>query len=283
MTPSQPRASVRLDKMRVIEMKNPSVVHGHTVRWEYSPRKRASTGVKGLDDMLGGGLPSGTCILVLGGPGAGKTIFGVQFLYKGAAYHNEAGLYVSFDESPTYLRKNMQSFGWNLKRLEKERKLSILDLSPIRTFPNEIEVGKLRVRKQDFSLSALIKTMKDKVQEIQPKRIVIDSLATLVIQFPNVVERRNAVLELFQTIMDLGATGLMLDELQTTYRSRKLQVEEFLAHGVIVFHGFEENGRMLKAIQVEKMRGMPHDSQLRPYKINEHGIEVFPKESVITS
>lgn len=264
-------------------MNDTSVDNGYTTRREYSPRKRVHTGIKGLDEMLGGGLPPSTCTLVLGGPGAGKTIFGVQFLYKGAVDYNEAGLYMSFDESPPYLRKNMQSFGWNLKRLEKERKLLILDLSPIRTFPSEFEIGEIRVRKQDFSLSALIKTIKNKVEEIQPKRIVIDSLAPLVFQFPDVVGRRNAVLELFQIVMDFGATGLMLDELQSTYLMRKLQVEEFLAHGVIIFHRFEERGRILKAVQVEKMRGMPHDSQLRPYQINEHGIEVFSKESVITS
>lgn len=285
MNPSEARTcgtmNVRHNKMRTIEMKDVSpVVHAHTVRWEYSPRKRVPTGVKGLDEMLGGGLPSGTCILVLGGPGAGKTIFGVQFLYTGVVNYNEAGLYVSFDESPPYLRRNMECFGWNLKELEKERKLSILDLSPIRTFPSEIDVGELQVRKQDFSLSALIKTITNKVQELQPRRIAIDSLATLVIQFPNVVERRNAVLELFQTVMDLGATGLMLNELQTTYRRRELQVEEFLAHGVLVFHRFEERGRILKTVQIEKMRGMSHDSQLRPYDIDEHGIKVFPKENI---
>lgn len=247
----------------------------HKVKWEFSSRERVPTGVKGLDDMLGGGLPSGTCILILGGPGAGKTIFGIQFLYTGVVDYNEAGLYVSFDESPPYLRKNMECFGWNLKRLEKERKLLILDLSPIRTFPSEIEASFIKMN--------LMKTIRDEVQGIQPKRIVIDSLASLIIQFPNVVERRNAVLELFQSVMDLGATGLVLNELQTTYRGRELQVEEFLAHGVIIFRTFEERWRILKAIQIEKMRGVRHDPQLRPYIISENGIKVFSKENIFAT
>ena len=250
------------------------------IKWQYSPRKRVSTGVKGLDDMLGGGLPSGTCILVLGGPGAGKTIFGIQFLYTGVVDHEEAGLYVSFDESPPYLRRNMECFGWNLKRLEEERKLAILDLSPIRTFPDKIELGEFKVRKQDFNLGVLIETIRKKVQEIQPQRIVVDSLATLVIQFPNEIERRNAVLKLFQTIMKLGATGLILNELQTTYHRREIQVEEFLAHGVIIFHRIEERGKVSKVVQIEKMRGMPHEQQNRPYEIDEEGIKVFPRESI---
>ncbi|MHA2314915.1 MAG: RAD55 family ATPase [Candidatus Hermodarchaeia archaeon] len=242
------------------------------VKWEFSPRERVPTGVKGLDNMLGGGLPSGTCILVLGGPGAGKTIFGIQFLYTGAVEYNEAGLYVSFDESPPYLRKNMESFGWNLKRLEKEERFFILDLSPIRAFPREIEASFVKMN--------LMETIRNKVQEIQPRRIVIDSLAPLVVQFPNVVERQNTVIKLFQTVMDLGATGLMLNELQTTYRGRELQVEEFLAHGVIIFRTLEERMKILKAIQIEKMRGVSHDSQLRPYTIDENGLKVFSKENI---
>lgn len=238
-----------------------------------SSMERVPTGVKGLDNMLGGGLPSGTCILVLGGPGAGKTIFGIQFLYMGAVEYNEAGLYVSFDESPLYLRRNMECFGWDLKRLEKEGKVFILDLSPIRAFPKEIEASFVKMN--------LIETIRNKVQEIRPRRIVIDSLATLVVQFPDVVERRSTVIKLFQTVMDLGATGLMLNELQTTYnRGRELQVEEFLAHGVILFRTLEERARILKAVQIEKMRGVRHDPQLRPYTIDKNGLKVFSKEHV---
>jgi len=235
--------------------------------------ERVPTGVKGLDKMLEGGLPSGTCILVLGGPGAGKTIFGIQFLYMGAVEYNEVGLYVSFDESPVSLRKNMECFGWNLKRLETEAKFFFLDLSPIRAFPKEIE--------ESFVKMNLLETIKKKVQEIQPRRIVIDSLATLVVQFPNVVERRSTVINLFQTVMDVGATGLMLNELPTTYYpGRELQVEEFLAHGVIIFRSLEERLRIFKAIQIEKMRGVSHDSQLRPYTIDNNGLKVFSKENI---
>ncbi|MFB0567454.1 MAG: RAD55 family ATPase, partial [Candidatus Bathyarchaeia archaeon] len=233
---------------------------------------RVPTGVKGLDNMLGGGLLSSTCTLVLGGPGAGKTTFGIQFLYNGAVEYDEAGLYVSFDESPPYLRKNMECFGWNLKRLEKERKFFILDLSPIQAFPREIEASFVKMN--------LVEAIRKKVQEIQPRRIVIDSLAPLVVSFPNVVERRNTVIKLFQAVMDLGATGLMLNELQTTYRGRELQVEEFLAHGVIIFRTLEERLKIFKAIQIEKMRGVSHDSQLRPYTIDENGLKVFSKENI---
>jgi circadian clock protein KaiC len=238
-----------------------------------SSAERVPTGVEGLDSMLGGGLPSGTCILVLGGPGAGKTIFGIQFLYMGAVEYNEAGLYVSFDESPRHLRRNMKCFGWDLKELEREGKVFILDLSPIRAFPKEIESSYVKMN--------LMETIRKKVQEIRPMRIVIDSLATLVVQYPNIVERRNTVVKLFRTVVDLGATGLMLNELQTTYnRGRELQVEEFLSHGVILFRTLEERARILKAVQIEKMRGIRHDPQLRPYTIHKNGLKVFSKEHV---
>jgi circadian clock protein KaiC len=99
------------------------------------PVRRMPTGIKGLDEMLAGGLPWGRCVLVCGGPGSGKTIFGVQFLYNGAIEYGETGLYVSLDESPTHLREDLSGFGWDIGQLEKKGELVVIDASPIRVIP----------------------------------------------------------------------------------------------------------------------------------------------------
>ncbi|KPV63829.1 MAG: DNA repair and recombination protein RadB [Candidatus Bathyarchaeota archaeon BA2] len=245
--------------------------------------KKVPTGVKGLDDMLGGGLPLGRCILVCGGPGSGKTIFGIQFLYNGAVKYGETGLYVSLGESPIHLREDMSSLGWDVERLEKDGKLVVVDASPIRTIPEQVKIGDFSIGKRDFEMLSLIEIMKKRAEEIGAKRIVIDSISSLIVQYPDDSERRNAILDLFEAVTDLGTTSLITTELRATALERQIQAEEFLSHGVIVFHTFSDSGRLIRAIQIEKMRGISHDNQLRPYKIHENGIEVFPKESVLTS
>jgi circadian clock protein KaiC len=243
--------------------------------------KRTPTGVKGLDEMLGGGLPSGRCILVCGGPGTGKTIFGIQFLYSGATKFGEPGLYVSLDENPSYLQENMSSFNWDLEKLQKDGKLRIIDASPIRTLPGKVKLGKLNIGKRDFSVLSLIEVVKTTAEEINAKRIVIDPISMLIVQYPDPSERRNAVLDIIETLVSLNATSLIISELRALALERELQVEEFAAHGVIIFHLFAKHGRITKAIQIEKMRGISHDQELRPYKILPNGIEVFAKERVL--
>jgi KaiC/GvpD/RAD55 family RecA-like ATPase len=242
---------------------------------------RVPTGVEGLDEMLGGGLPQGHCVLVCGGPGSGKTIFGIQFLYSGAVKCNDAGLYVSLDENPNHLKRNLAGFGWDLENLEKNGKFMIVDASPMRVVPGEIKAGQFIIGKKDFNMLGLIHIIKDRVKEIHAKRLVIDPITMLVLQYPDVSERRNAILNLFEALTELGTTNLVIAEMRTTSLERRIKAEEFLSHGVILLHNFAHNGRIISAVQIEKMRGISHDKQLRPYEISKNGIEVFPKESLI--
>ena len=95
--------------------------------------ERILTGIKGLDELLGGGLPKGKCILVVGSPGSGKTTLIMQFLYNGAL-SGERGLYITMDEKPEQVKDNFSPFGWNLDQMEKEGNLIFLDATPIRVF-----------------------------------------------------------------------------------------------------------------------------------------------------
>ncbi len=253
----------------------------HTLSVEEAVQtERVPTGVQGLDTMLGGGLPSKRCVLVCGGPGSGKTIFGVQFLYSGITKYDDAGLYITLDESPAKLRKDMASFGWNLERLERDRKLVIVDASPVRLIPAEVKVGDFSIGKKDFSMLSLIHIIKTKAQEIHAKRLVIDPITMFVLQYPEVTERRNAIVDLFEGLMNLGATSLLMTELRANILEREIQPEEFLSDGVLVFHNFVDSGRVIRAVQIEKMRGISHDYELRPYKIVKDGIDVFAKEGI---
>lgn len=242
--------------------------------------KRVRTGVAGLDEMLGGeGVPSGRSILVCGGPGSGKTILGVQFLYNGITAYGENGLFVSLDENPVHLRENIAGFGWDLERLEKKQKLAIIDASPVRTVLGEIEIGDLWIGKRDFTLLSLIEVVKTKAKEIDAKRIVVDPLTSLMVQYPDLSERRNGIINLLEAISGLETTNLITTESRATALGRTIEPEEFLSHGVIVLHVFHEGRELVRAIQIEKMRGIAHDQQIRPYRICKEGILVYPKES----
>lgn len=242
---------------------------------------KVQTGIIGLDEMLVGGLTPGRSILVCGGPGSGKTIFGVQFLYNGITKYNENGLFVSLDEHPAHLRQNVAGFGWDLEKLEKKRRLAIIDASPIRYEEGEVRTGDLWIGKRDFTLLSLTEIIKAKVEEIKAKRLVIDPLATLTTLYQNVSEKRRIVIDLLEGISSLGTTNVVTTELRATTLGRTVEPEEFLSHGVVVLHVFHEDRELIRALQVEKMRGIAHDPQIRPYEICNDGIVVYSKESPI--
>jgi KaiC/GvpD/RAD55 family RecA-like ATPase len=240
--------------------------------------KKIPTGIEGLDKMLNGGLPSGRCILVCGGPGAGKTILSTEFLRYGAVRCDEPGLYVSLDEDVSQLKEDMAGFGWDLEKLVKKGKLAIVDASPIRCIPGDVKIGDLSVGKRDFSLVSLIEVIKRNVKKINAKRVVIDPITALTFQYSDVSERRTAILDFVEALSSLGTSNLVTTELRSVTLEREIRAEEFLAHGVILLHVFVSEREIVRGIQIEKMRGIDHDNQIRPYKITENGIEVFPQE-----
>ena len=240
--------------------------------------QQTPSGIDGLDEMLKGGLPLGRCTLICGGPGSGKTILSMQFLLYGAKRLNEPGLFVSLDEDILNLREEMLSFGWKVEELEKKKKLAIIDASPIRHSATEVKLGNSWIGKRDFSMVSLIETIRGKAEEIKAKRVVVDPVIALMLQYPSVSGRRTAILELVEFLSNLDATSLITTELRSLAIEREIRTEEFLAHGVIVLHNFVDNKEIIRGIQIEKMRGISHDNQIHPYKITENGIEVFAEE-----
>ena len=238
------------------------------------------TGIKGLDKLIGGGLPKGRCILLCGGPGSGKTIFSVEFLVRGALDHGEPGVFISLDESAEDLRYEMGNFGWDIGKLEEEGLLEIIDASPIRYVPIETKIKEIQIGRKEFSIETLIKTAREIVHGLKARRIAIDPLTALSIQFPDKAKRRYAVMRLFQELSRTGCTSIVTSELKRSQLERELQVEEYISHGVIILHTIVDRGNVIRAIQIEKMRGVKIDKNLHPYRISSDGIEVFPDEKI---
>lgn len=241
---------------------------------------RTLTGIPGLDELLHGGIPRGRVVLIVGGPGTGKTILCAQFLVNGIQKHGENGVLVSLDESKSHVYSEMAKFGWNLAELETEKKLAFVDASPIRRLPGEVKIGKLTLGKREFSMMSLIEGIQRAVEMVKAKRVAVDPIASLLFQYPDIIQRRTAILDLVETLVNTEATCLLTTELRAVGLERSVQLEEYLAHGVIILQTLQVGKFLTRILQIEKMRETPIDTQPRPYKITESGIEVYSKESI---
>ena len=116
------------------------------------------------------------------------------------------------------------------------------------------------------------------VNKIGAKRLVLDPLTTLILQYPDENERRTAILDLMQAVASTGCTSMLISELTMSSLDREYQFEEYLAQGVIILRKILRPGGVLRIFSVEKMRGVDHDTQPHPYKIGSGGIEVYLSE-----
>jgi KaiC/GvpD/RAD55 family RecA-like ATPase len=242
--------------------------------------RKIATGISGLDELVGGGFPEGRVILTIGGPGTGKTILCSQFLYKGIYENQENGVFVSLDESKDHFYSEMQQFGWDFKKAENERKFAFLDatrMSRVAMLKEKLykeESRSLRGRK--LSIDRLIEDLQAMIVTTEAKRVVVDTLAALTYRFPDPIERRTAVVDLIESLADLGVTSLVTTELGYLGLERNAVEEEFLVHGVIMMQTLFSGGTKTRAIQVEKMREAKVNPSLVPYSIDQNGVQVFP-------
>ena len=238
--------------------------------------KYAFTGINGVDSLLDGkGIPSGHTVLISGGPGSGKTTFGIQFLFEGATIFGEPGLYVTLDEDPDDIKRNMAPFGWDLESLEQDIKLIFVNVSPIRSNSSE-RAGLMQLGMKEFKLVKLIETIRQGIDEVDAKRVVIDPVTMFMLQYPDDTERIHAMKDLIVELRKTGCTHLLISELRGTGIEREYQFEEYLAQGVILLRTIQKSNQLVRMIQVEKMRGVNADTQPRPYEISDQGIEVYP-------
>jgi KaiC/GvpD/RAD55 family RecA-like ATPase len=243
-----------------------------------------ATGVEGLDELLGGGFPRGRVVLILGGPGSGKTILASQFLYNGVTKYGENSILVSLDEAQNHYYSEMLKFGWDFKKAEEEGKFLFVDATRL----SRVAILKEKMMREETSslrgkqlqIDKLIEELQAKIQQIGAKRVVLDTLASLFYRFLDPIERRTASVDLIESLSDLGATTLVTTELTHLGLERTLLEEEFLVHGVIMMQTLYSGGTTTRALQVEKMRSTNINSNLVPYSIDKNGIEVFPTMSV---
>ncbi len=249
-----------------------STVHEKKVR----KREFIPSGIQGLDQLLHGkGFPKGSITYLVGGPRTGKTTLSLQYLCEGAKM-GDNGVFISLDEGLDSILENADEVGIDLENLVNSKMISLVDASPIVSVEGEISAHRYR-RSAESSLAILMDRIAYSARP-PAKRLVIDSLATIVLQFPEPSERRMALKGMIETIRELKITTLLLSELSSTGKDRDYNYEEFLADGTIVMRA-NAAGNTLQTFTVEKMRGVENDKRPHPYKIVKgSGVEVFPNE-----
>ncbi|MEM1589179.1 MAG: ATPase domain-containing protein [Candidatus Bathyarchaeia archaeon] len=200
-----------------------------------------TTGVNGLDNVLDGGFPKGSLVVLVGNPGTGKTVFSACFLYIGAANHGEKGIYASFAENKEAFIENMRSFGWDFERLERERLFRFLDM--------------LTVKEQ--AVSSVLNMIISKVERLGAERLVLDSFSAMAQAFKEPIDARIIVhTVLSKLIRGMGCTTLLIKETYGDYSKNIFGAEEFVADGVIRLSTEELEGLRLRSLEILKLRGV---------------------------
>jgi KaiC/GvpD/RAD55 family RecA-like ATPase len=233
---------------------------------------RITTGIKGFDNLIEGGFPEGRSFLLSGGTGTGKTIFSVQFLIDGAK-KSEPGIYLTLDERPELIREDMLRFGWNLRKLEDENKLLLLDGTIAKIgIPSDEEFS---LPATGFDLDKLLLELMKAIKKLKAKRVVIDSIPALGMNFENEHDIRRAVLKVVYLLSRAGVTTVLTTEIDPESKKiGKYGVEEFVADGVIVLHYMGIGTQSNRTLHIRKMRATKHSEDLHPLEITENGVIV---------
>jgi KaiC/GvpD/RAD55 family RecA-like ATPase len=240
--------------------------------------ERTKSGVQGFDEIVGGGFPTGTCCLITGTAGSGKTTFAVQFLYRGITEYGENGVYVSLEERPKDLRREMLNFGWDLKKMEDEKKLAIIDAGSARDGIRSTEQYSLKNLGPRLNISALSAHIFEIYKEVNARRIVVDSIPSLQLRLKDESEVRRATSLLTNLLLEMGKTSLMITEIADPHEFSRYGFEEYVTRGVVVMRLIPQYGELKRTIQVMKMRGTNHSTRTYPMEITSQGIIVHSQK-----
>ena len=226
------------------------------------------TGIPGFDVFSEGGLPKGRTTLVTGTAGSGKTIFASQFLAEGIN-QGQNGVFVTFEEPPKMLRKNMQGFTWNISQWESEGKWFFVDASP---------QGGIPIVSGEYDLDPLISRLTHGIKQVNAKRVAMDSLGAIFSYVPDVAQVRSALFKLAQVLKEMEITAVLTSERTSDYGEiSRYGIEEFVADNVIIMRNALYQEKRRRTIEILKYRGVSHQYGEFPFAIvPDRGIVVIP-------
>ena len=232
---------------------------------------KSPTGIPGVDEITGGGLPKGRPTLIAGGAGCGKTLFAMEFLINGAIQFDEPGVFVAFEENAEELTQNVASLGFDLKELIKQKKL-IIDY--VRVERTEIEEA------GEYDLEALFIRLGHAIDRIGAKRVVLDTIEVLFGALPNEGILRAELHRLFRWMKDKRVSAVVTAERGEGAMTR-FGLEEYVADCVITLDHRVSEQVSTRRLRIVKYRGTLHGTNEYPFLIGKNGISVLPITSLV--
>jgi circadian clock protein KaiC len=231
---------------------------------------KSPTGIQGLDEITGGGLPRGRPTLVCGGAGCGKTLFSAEFLMRGAVQFDEPGVFMSFEETEAELKANVASLGFDLAGLVRRKKI-VIDYVHIER--SEVEES------GEYDLEGLFVRLNYAIDSIGAKRVVLDTLEALFASLPNEAILRAELRRLFRWLKDKGVTAVITAERGREQLTRH-GLEEYVSDCVILLDHRVCEQIATRHLRVVKYRGALHGTNEFPFLIGDEGISVLPITSL---
>jgi len=240
---------------------------------------RCPTGIPGLDEILGGGFPRSRSILLAGTCGTGKTTFGIQYLVNGVLQYGEPGIMVTLEQDSEEIRNDMGKYGWDLRKLEDEKKLLLVDTSlskiGIKDYVTSLPVASDRsfsILPGEFDFERITEIVTTAAEKIGAKRVVIDSLPALDVLSKDEVDIRRVLLQMNYEFKKNGLDSLLITEINEDDGVSKHGVEEYIADGVIILKTNEALDT--RTIKIRKMRVTKHTLKPLALEITPQGIQI---------
>ncbi len=231
---------------------------------------KSPTGIQGFDEITMGGLPTGRPTLVCGGAGCGKTLFGLEFLVRGATQFDEPGVFMSFEETNEELIMNVASLGFDLNDLIDNKKIA---LDHVHIERSEIE------ETGEYDLEALFIRLGYAIDSIGAKRVVLDTIESLFAGLPNQLILRAELRRLFRWLKVKGVTAIITGERGDETLTRQ-GLEEYVSDCVIMLDHRVTEQTSTRRLRVVKFRGSTHGTNEYPFLIDESGFSVLPVTSL---
>lgn len=224
------------------------------------PIEKLATGIPGFDHVSAGGIPLNRTTLVSGTAGSSKTVFAAQFLAAGVAQFDQAGVFVTFEESVDDIRRNMLSFGWPIVEWEDAGKWAFVDASPQPMEPHVVS--------GEFDLGALLARVEYAVQRTGAERLSMDSLGAVFTQLTDSALVRRELFRVASALKQMNVTAVLTAERTEEYGPlARYGVEEFVADNVIILRNILEEEKRRRTIEILKFRGTGHQKGEYPFTI----------------
>jgi len=241
------------------------------------PKKKQSTsvvktGIPGFDSTLSVGLKKNSSVIVSGPPGSGKTTFGLQFIYSGAKEFDEPGVYISLSQSIDEIKNDCKSFGWDIEDLIAKEKILMIDLRPFKIKDEVVGRDDSLYRGEQIPFEHLTKFILNSIKKIKAKRIVIDSISILGMQYSDKFYMRQGLQGMMQSLENFDATSLLISEFS---ENNEIPLEWFVTSGIIQLDNQIIDDKMRRTIKIAKLRGIKHSEQVHSLELGSNGLYVF--------